>query len=195
MRIMFGGEELNSKEFIILSLINEESSHAYILEEKIEQRGMRTWTEIGFSSIYRILNNLEKMKFVSSEIIQEDGDARIKKRYTITKKGQEELKQAVKQALAISERCKSDFAIGLSNIWLLKKEEALIALELFLQSIHKRREIMIERWNQIGGQGKIPFLIDALFEHGDVVSKAELQFVESLVQKIKKHGITHVINK
>ncbi len=54
---------------------------------------------------------------------------------------------------------------------------------------------MIERWNQIGGQGKIPFLIDALFEHGDVVSKAELQFVESLVQKIKKHGITHVINK
>ncbi|HUU88234.1 MAG TPA: PadR family transcriptional regulator [Candidatus Glassbacteria bacterium] len=186
---------MNPKELIILSLIYEKPSHAYTLEEKIEQRGMRNWTEIGFSSIYRIITNLEKKGFVKSVIIQEEEDARIKKKYTITKKGQTELKIAVRDALATPTRAKSDFDIGLANVWLLDKDEALTALKQFLLSIKKRREVMFDSWNQIGGKGNIPFLLDALFEHGDVMSKAEMKFVEELVEKIKKHGILSVIDK
>jgi len=186
---------MNPKELIILSLISEKPSHAYTLEEKIENRGMRNWTDIGFSSIYRIITNLEKKGLVKSQIIQEEEDARIKKKYTITKKGQFDLKDAVKYALATPTKAKSDFDIGLANIWLLDKDEAIIALEQFLQSIRKRREVMFESWNQIGGRGKVPFLLDALFEHGDVMSKAEMLFVEELIEKIKKHGIASVIDK
>ncbi|TET30518.1 MAG: PadR family transcriptional regulator [Candidatus Heimdallarchaeota archaeon] len=187
--------KLNPKELAILSLINEKPSHAYTLEEKIEHRGMRNWTDIGFSSIYRIITNLEKKGHVKSEIIQEDDDARIKKRYTITKKGQSKLKDAVQNALAAPERPKSVFDLGLANIWLLNKEEAISALALFLQSVKDRREVMYKNWNQAGGKGNIPFLIDALFEHGEVMINAEMKFVEELIKKIKKHGITDAIDK
>ena len=35
-------------EFAILSLIAEAPRHGYEIEQTIEQRGMRDWTEIGF---------------------------------------------------------------------------------------------------------------------------------------------------
>lgn len=187
--------KLNPKELAILSLINEKPSHAYTLEEKIEHRGMRNWTDIGFSSIYRIITNLEKKGLVESEIIQEDDDARIKKRYTITKKGQSKLKKAVQNALAEPERPKSVFDLGLANIWQLNKEEAISALEQFLQSVKDRQKVMYENWIRSGGKGNIPFLIDALFEHGEVMINAEMKFVEELIEKIKKHGITDAIDK
>lgn len=185
---------LNPKELIILSLINEKPSHAYTLEEKIENRGMRNWTDIGFSSIYRIITNLEKKGLVKSEIIQEEEDARIKKKYTITKDGKHKLKDSIQKALATPTRPRSDFDLGLANIWLLEKDEAISALEQYLQSIVKRRDVMFSSWNQAGGKGKIPFLIDALFEHGDVMSKADMKFVEELIKKIKKHGISNAID-
>ena len=90
--------KLNPKELVVLALINEKPAHAYKLEEKIEQRGMRNWTDIGFSSIYRVITGLEKKGLVRSEITQEDSGGRIQKRYSITKKGQGELKEAVKEA-------------------------------------------------------------------------------------------------
>lgn len=186
---------MNPKELAILSLINEKPTHAYTLEEKIESRGMRNWTDIGFSSIYRIITNLEKKNLVKSEIIQEDDDARIKKRYTITKKGQNTLRVEVQNALSAPERPKSVFDLGLANIWLLNEDEAIEALEQYLQSIKERQVVMYKNWNRSGGKGNIPFLIEALFERGDVMINAEMKFVEELIKKIKKLGITNAIEK
>ena len=50
---------MSSAELAILSLIAEKPRHGYEIDEVIEERGMRDWTEIGFSSIYYLLNKLE----------------------------------------------------------------------------------------------------------------------------------------
>ena len=47
-------------ELMILGLLAERPRHGYEIEEVIEARGMREWTAIGFSSIYYLLNKLEK---------------------------------------------------------------------------------------------------------------------------------------
>ena len=187
--------KLNPKELVVLALINETPAHAYKLEEKIEQRGMRNWTDIGFSSIYRVITGLEKKGLVRSEITQEDSGGRIQKRYSITKKGQGELKEAVKEAIATPTRGKSNFDVGLANIWLLTKNEAIEALEEYLKAIKERRRVMHENWEKSGGRGKIPFLIEALFEHGEVMSLAEMKFVEDLKRKVERYGISSAIAK
>ena len=51
---------MTNAELAILSLVAEQPRHGYEIENVIEQRGMRAWTEIGFSSIYYILKKLEK---------------------------------------------------------------------------------------------------------------------------------------
>ena len=51
---------MTNAELAILSLIGESPRHGYEIEQVIEARGMREWTEIGFSSIYYLLKKLEK---------------------------------------------------------------------------------------------------------------------------------------
>jgi DNA-binding PadR family transcriptional regulator len=52
--------ELTPSELIVLGLIIERPQHGYDLEQVIERRGIRQWTEIGFSSIYYLLTKLEQ---------------------------------------------------------------------------------------------------------------------------------------
>ena len=53
---------MTNAELAILSLIGEKPRHGYDIEQVIEVRGMRDWTEIGFSSIYYILRKLEERR-------------------------------------------------------------------------------------------------------------------------------------
>ena len=59
---------MTNPELAILSLIAEKPRHGYDIEQVIEARGMREWTEIGFSSIYYLLNKLEVTWFYSIRI-------------------------------------------------------------------------------------------------------------------------------
>ena len=58
--------ELNHREFVVLGLVAEFPSHAYSINQRIDERGMRAWTSIGKSSIYSDLNNLEEKGLVDS---------------------------------------------------------------------------------------------------------------------------------
>ena len=51
---------MTNAELAVLSLLVEQPRHGYEIERVIEERGMRDWTEIGFSSIYYVLGKLEK---------------------------------------------------------------------------------------------------------------------------------------
>ena len=59
---------MTNKELAILGLVAEGPGYGYQIEQVIEERGMRNWTEIGFSSIYYILNKLEKEGWLTSEL-------------------------------------------------------------------------------------------------------------------------------
>ncbi len=84
-------ETLSHKQFVILGLIAEEPSHAYSINQRIDGRGMRDWTAIGKSSIYRIILELENIKLV--EYYEEEVDHRKRKVYTITDYGARILKE------------------------------------------------------------------------------------------------------
>jgi hypothetical protein len=65
LNILFLYENMKSNltdaELLVLGLVAEMPRHGYQLEQVIEQRGMREWTRIGFSSIYFVLGKLEMM--------------------------------------------------------------------------------------------------------------------------------------
>ena len=64
---------MTNAELAILSLIAEQPRHGYDIEQVIEARGMREWTEIGFSSIYYLLKKLEKDGLIESQLEQQEG--------------------------------------------------------------------------------------------------------------------------
>lgn len=61
---------LTPAELTVLGLIVEQPRHGYDLEQVIEERGIRQWTDIAFSSIYYVLAKLEKRGLVEAA----DGD-------------------------------------------------------------------------------------------------------------------------
>ena len=59
--------KISLTEQLILGILSEHSEHGYNIEKIIEIRGMRKWTDIGFSSIYYVLEKLEDKGLASSK--------------------------------------------------------------------------------------------------------------------------------
>ena len=60
--------KISNAELALLSLIAEQPRHAYEIEQVIEERNIRYWTELGFSSIYRILSKLEESGWLAGQM-------------------------------------------------------------------------------------------------------------------------------
>jgi DNA-binding PadR family transcriptional regulator len=89
---------MTNAELAILSLIVEKPRHGYELEVVIEQRGMREWTEVGFSSIYYLLKKLEKEGLVVGRLEQLPGRGPARKVYQATPAGRAAWQEAAVDA-------------------------------------------------------------------------------------------------
>jgi DNA-binding PadR family transcriptional regulator len=90
---------ISDAEINMLGIINKGAKYGYEIEKFIEKEDMREWTSIGFSSIYYILNKLEKKKLVESKsIITSDNKAR--KNYELTEAGLSSLRENVIRTLS-----------------------------------------------------------------------------------------------
>jgi len=108
---------LTNVELAILGMVAERPKHGYQLEQDIELRGMRNWTEIGFSSIYYVLNKLEKSGWLVSEAAFEPGTGGpARKVYRLTTSGKAALHEAVRERLAHPRARNGDFELALANL-------------------------------------------------------------------------------
>ena len=84
---------MTESEFTILSFINDGLNYPYIIEKVIESKSLRYYFELSFSSIYFLINQLEKEGLIKSySSLGKKGVS--KKGVKITDKGKLELKKA-----------------------------------------------------------------------------------------------------
>lgn len=164
-------KHLTDSELLLLGLVAEMPRHGYELEQVIEQRGMREWTQIGFSSIYFVLRKLEKRGLVVAE---KPSNAKAKKNYTVTKEGREML---VKQTLASLKSVRSTFSsvlLGMVNWSVLTREQALNALQVRSEMVSRE----LERFKNIHfEQQPLPDHVDAMFDFSISQLKAEAEWI------------------
>ncbi|MFX0079724.1 MAG: PadR family transcriptional regulator [Candidatus Hermodarchaeota archaeon] len=173
--------ELTQGEVAILSLLTEGETHGYALNEAIEDRGFRNWADIGFSSIYAILNRLEKKKLITSRLNpSEKGPA--KKLYKLTRKGKTTLLNAIKLYISEPDRPRSRVDLGAAYITLLPPREAIQCLEHYQTQLQDR----LTHLKQIRkAQQPLPFGAEIIFDHGFVKGRAELKWVEKVLRQLK----------
>jgi len=178
--------ELDHKAFIILGLVAEypNGSHAYSVNKRIEERGMRNWTNIGKSSIYRIVNELEEHGLVVS--FEEEHDNRVRKMYKVTDFGFHTLKDKVDNVLkGFYGRNDEDFYVAFSMLPLLSIDQQVEAIS---SSIEKIKVHIKELEDMLAINSGRSLNVRGLFIHPIMVLKTDVEFLEEVLEEIKRGG-------
>ncbi len=107
--------DLTPAELTLLGLLVEKPRHGYELEEVISARGMRDWTEIGFSSIYYLLGKLRDRGLIAEIHIPRTGRAKARKVFAPTATGQRQCARAAEAAVAELRPVFPPVLVGLAN--------------------------------------------------------------------------------
>lgn len=172
---------MTNAELAILSLVAEAPRHGYQIERVIEERGMREWTEVGFSSIYYVLNKLEKGGLVEGRTERQAGRGPARKVYHITPAGEEELRAGVRDALSTPQRCYSSLQLGLANLASISKSEALAGLSQYRDTLAAQLE-HVEATRE--SQQPLPYFVEAMFSHSITMIEAELRWINLLTTQL-----------
>ncbi len=176
---------MTNAEMAILCLTAEQPLYGYQIEQMIEQRGMREWTEIGFSSIYYILNKLETTGLLVSEK-QSAGDRPARKVYHLTPAGRAELAAAVRERLEQPRPRSGDFDLALACLPALPRPEALNALRAHCAALTGRVQRVSAKQQADRGFGGLPMHVEALFERSLVLMRAELNWLEGFIRTLEQ---------
>ena len=173
---------MTNTEMAILSLVAERPRHGYQIERVIEERGMREWTEIGFSSIYYLLKKLERGGLVEGHLEEaERGPAR--KVYRPTPAGLKALHEGILDALSTPHRHYPPLQLGLSNLPGIPLAEAVAALRRYQEALSTQLEGVQAKWER---QRPLPYFVDAMFDYSTTMIQAERAWIEKFIAQIEK---------
>lgn len=164
--------EITNAEYAVLGLLLERPCHGYDLDRIIEERGMREWTELAFSSIYFILGKLEKRGLAES---RPDPDKKTRKIHYPTKAAGPVFRQATLRALSEPHNLYPSVLLGLANWPGVDQPEALAVLE-------RRRDALAAIASRVAAKRdaapRLPPHVEALFDYSTSQLNAELEWLE-----------------
>jgi DNA-binding PadR family transcriptional regulator len=169
-------------ELAVMSLLAEKPAHGYQIEQIIEERGMRDWTNIGFSSIYYILEKLRKIGWLDSVLKYGEGKGPARQIYSLTNTGRDIWKKAVISALSHPHRSGSNFQLGLSNLLHLEKKQIISALEKYVNELEQKYQQVMEKLTNYGDN--LTWNASAMFDLSLTQIKTELDWVKAFIEKI-----------
>ena len=172
---------MTNAELAILSLLVEQPRHGYEIEQVIEERGMRDWTEVGFSSIYYLLKKLEREGFIAGQL-QEAGRGPARKVYRATLAGQEAYHAGVLDVLSVPRRWYSPLLLGLAGLPRVPRDDAVAVLQQYREALVARRGYVQDRRER---QRPLPGFIDAMFDYSVALIGAELEWVGGFIERLE----------
>lgn len=175
---------ISDLEAAILGLIQEGHSYGYELEKTIEERHMRTWTDIAFSSIYYVLKKLEKQDLISSTSKNVNG--RTRKVYSITTQGINAMEEKVKSLVSEYHSLTDPFDLGLSNLDKILKEEALTSLKKYNKSIEAHEEYLKQRLIKVEEKGWPPRIKGQITRSLKKI-EAEKEWVKEFIKEMETY--------
>ena len=166
-----------------MSLLAEKPMHGYQIEQIIEERGMRDWTNIGFSSIYYILEKLKKIGWLESVLEYGEGKGPARQIYSLTNTGMDVFKKTVISALSHPHRSSSNFQLGLSNLLLLEREQIISALKDYVNELEQKYQQILEKSTKYGGN--LPWNASAMFDLSLTLIRTKLDWVKAFIEKVR----------
>jgi DNA-binding PadR family transcriptional regulator len=177
-------DTISNKETALLGLLSEKPMHAYEIETNIKERGMRDWTEISMSSVYKLLKKLEEKSLVTSSVALSKNNV-AQKTYTLSKEGKDAVREKIKALLSEPEKTIYRVDLASSNLRLLTKKEALSCLDGYEKKLIEGIKCYKELEKYLLSCS-CPGYRMALAKRPQHLLKAELQWVREYRKEVEK---------
>jgi DNA-binding PadR family transcriptional regulator len=179
---------INEREAAVLGLLYERPLYGYTIEKIIEERGMRHWTDIGFSSIYYVLKRLEQRDLIASSSEQE-GTGPSRNVYTITAAGRSRMKETVRLFLSRYTKMITPFNLGIANAALLSRQDLIGCLDKRLIMIDET-VLHIESMRESKIAEARPYYVIALFDRSLAHLRTERDWVAGFIRDLQDRNET-----
>lgn len=173
---------MSKNEITILGLLSEKPMYGYEIHQEIKRREMEYWAKIKLPSIYSTLTRLEEQKYIQSEK-EKVGKMPERNVYAITPSGREKLKELVIDFLRDGDHPEWSFGLGVAFLFGAPREVVLEVLKQRKLSVSKCLADLEQEKDAY--REKIPFNWYMLIEHGQKHMQHELEWLNSLIEKIK----------
>ncbi|MEU4443742.1 helix-turn-helix transcriptional regulator [Actinosynnema sp. NPDC050801] len=168
--------ELTPAELTLLGLLVEKPRHGYELEEVITARGMREWTEIGFSSIYYLLAKLRDRGLVAEVDAPGPGRGKTRKVHGPTEDGRRACAQAAEAAVAELRPVFPHLLVGLANQPVIPPDRLRAALARRAAAVADK---IAELRAAVAAQPHAPRFARAIFDHSLAQLDAEQRWLSA----------------
>lgn len=135
---------LSKPAALLMGIIYDKPLNAYEITKLLHYMNIQWWFHIADSTVYATLKNLEKRKFITGTV-QKVGNMPDRTIYSLTEKGQRELKNTIRKSIVQFSYDTNVFTIAAFLMDILEKEEAkrlleerLRILQSYLDGIHKQ---------------------------------------------------------
>jgi len=176
---------MTNAELAVLSLIVEAPRHGYDVERAIVERGMREWTDVGFSSIYYLLGKMEKAGLVTSHADASNAAGPARKVFEATPAGRDAWRAASLEALSEPD-FKRPFALGLSSLPGLGPDEALSAVRAHRSALEERLSGMLAKRR---AQEPLEWFVRELFDFSESSIRAEMSWFDGLIGRLEARKV------
>jgi DNA-binding PadR family transcriptional regulator len=171
----------NSELLVLAVLIKIQVSSGYKLNSIIKKENFNKLFQIGQTSVYKALNNLEKKQLAKSKIErQKTGKGAIPINYFPTKEGERLLEKEIVDALSFSNIFEERFDIALLF-------SDLVPSTIRMMSLKKRRGHLHENLESLLDDDSVPN-IEYKKEYEQERMKSEIALIDSILQNMERQA-------
>lgn len=175
---------LTDGELTVLGLLVEQPRHGYDLERVIEERGVRAWTALGFSSIYYVIDKLAGRGLIEATGAASSGKSRAT--FRATESGRELCATATREALSTLTPVRARVLIAMANSPGLPDADVVTGLARRLDAL---REQLVDVRAARAGQEPLPAAAAAIFDYSEAMLSADVGWTETALGALRKEAV------
>jgi DNA-binding PadR family transcriptional regulator len=175
---------MTNAELAVLSLVVETPRHAYEIEQVVAERGMRDWTDVGFSSIYYVLGKMERAGLVEGHSDDTASKGPARRVYSPTPKGFSVWTEASLAALSTTQ-AKMPFLLGLANLPGLPADRALEAARACQAVLDERLRAVRAKRRSLE---QVEWFVDEVFDYSEHSLQSGRDWVAAFVKRFEKRS-------